>query len=882
TGEPLITGCTFLNNTAYRSGGAIKNSNNKPFIDKCTFEGNTANEGGCIYNWEGMPSVYNSYFIENTALNGGAIYQYQGDLRIFNSVIFKNSAGSGGAFYCEKSNCYILNCTVYKNYAYNGGAIFSISDDYIDFSFSIRNSIFWGNIAIFEGNQVINRCLYENNYYFYFNNCCISNNENDIVAGNMIQNCIFENPKLALLSNPIHPLSLTSDSPCIDAGTGSGYIEYDIRGLGFPRYLKKNTLELGAVDIGAYEFNYVSDTTQTLENSIIYVNENATGNNDGSNWENAFTNLQSALLEATDSDEIWVAEGTYKPSYDYGLNIGERGMHFRMKIGVAIYGGFPNIGNPSFEERDWEKYSTILSGDIGVENDSSDNCYHIIFNNYYPLLPSNSVLDGFTITNGNANGNNDTNNRGGGISNIRSNPTIRNCTFKKNYGLYGGAVSNWYYSCPIIDNCIFFENYSNHGGAIVNIKSSNAVIKSSTFKKNSAKENGGAINNISSNSLIKYCNFIENSAKGNGGAIYNISILRGTSYINSIFYKNKAKLGGCFFSNSGKINIINSLIFENYAEFGAGLYNLPDALTTIDNSILWSNFTDSNVDTGEQIYLKGGVVNCNFSCIPNNPNDVYGYPSFHYCIEKNPLLIENKDFYFNLSENSPCINKGNNALLPEYILTDIFGNERIYDDIVDIGPFEFQPINVPKLLTPKDSSENITIDSLFTWTAVYSASSYQLQLTSQTPENIIIDTILTQTLFRARELAFSTTYFWKVRAISDSDTSNWSSIWSFTTLSDVHTPWNFPPENKTDLSILCKPNPANENTIIQFDLPFKSSVEIEIYNYCGIELQSIYNGDLETGRYDILYNTGKLQKGIYFVVLRTKDKSSSAKLVIDK
>ena len=44
--------------------------------------------------------------------------------------------------------------------------------------------------------------------------------------------------------------------------------------------------------------------------------------------------------------------------------------------GVAIYGGFdPGAGAFRFKDRDWMTYVTILSGDIGIAGDSSDNVY---------------------------------------------------------------------------------------------------------------------------------------------------------------------------------------------------------------------------------------------------------------------------------------------------------------------------------------------------------------------------------------------------------------------------------------------------------------------------------------------------------------------------
>jgi hypothetical protein len=49
---------------------------------------------------------------------------------------------------------------------------------------------------------------------------------------------------------------------------------------------------------------------------VIYVDDDATGANDGTNWANAYVHLQDALADANDSTkpvEIRVVHGLYKP-----------------------------------------------------------------------------------------------------------------------------------------------------------------------------------------------------------------------------------------------------------------------------------------------------------------------------------------------------------------------------------------------------------------------------------------------------------------------------------------------------------------------------------------------------------------------------------------
>ena len=107
-----------------------------------------------------------------------------------------------------------------------------------------------------------------------------------------------------------------------------------------------------------------------MEELIIFVDINATeGENDGSSWRNAYTDLQSALAVAGASDQIWVAAGTYLPTT--GNNLPEdvedpREVSFAINNGVKVYGGFAG-GETSLEQRDINANQTILSGNIGED-----------------------------------------------------------------------------------------------------------------------------------------------------------------------------------------------------------------------------------------------------------------------------------------------------------------------------------------------------------------------------------------------------------------------------------------------------------------------------------------------------------------------------------
>ncbi|MFO8009711.1 MAG: choice-of-anchor Q domain-containing protein, partial [Dehalococcoidia bacterium] len=235
----------------------------------------------------------------------------------------------------------------------------------------------------------------------------------------------------------------------------------------------------------------VAGDSARAEGSVIYVNASATGAGDGSSWEDAYTDLQDALSAASSGDEIWVAAGTYVPGT-------ERWQSFSMKNGVGIYGGFPASGNPGWEDRDWVENETILSGDIGVPGDASDNSYNVFYHSKQTGLNNSAILNGFIITGGAGDG--------GALHNHNSSPTITNCVFSDNCSPWGdgGAIYN-NDSSPTLVNCVFHSNSAGgDGGAIYNKKSS-PVITNCVFHNNSAGGTGGALFDFNVPSEVTNC-----------------------------------------------------------------------------------------------------------------------------------------------------------------------------------------------------------------------------------------------------------------------------------------------------------------------------------------------------------------------------------------
>ncbi len=190
----------------------------------------------------------------------------------------------------------------------------------------------------------------------------------------------------------------------------------------------------------------------------IYVNVNATGNNDGTSWANAFTNLQTAINNNPFRDDIWVAQGTYTPTGS------GRNSTFLIDRKTKIYGGF-NGTETALEQRDFRNNLTILNGDVNGNDNSninpseatrSENLYHIVTVKGDTKTVS---IDGFVFSGSNANGttlttgtasNQYLHNRGGAIflhsyiQNTEVDLNVTNCVFEKNSATDTSVFSNWY------------------------------------------------------------------------------------------------------------------------------------------------------------------------------------------------------------------------------------------------------------------------------------------------------------------------------------------------------------------------------------------------------------------------------------------------------
>jgi predicted outer membrane repeat protein len=318
---------------------------------------------------------------------------------ISNSTVFQNQAGKGGAIFTQGTlNIDIFNSTFAANNAPIGSELWLNGPVNV----SLYNSI----LACMPGNSL----------------CWITTGLGSIGGPNSIIEigtlASFGLAELADNGGPTQTMALLPESPLIDAGDDSICASADVNNLDQRGVARPQGSHC---DIGAYED----------QNLVRYVKQDATGSGNGSSWANAHTDLQAALAAASPDEEIWVAEGIYKPT-----STADRTISLVLKNGVALYGGFAGT-ETTRAQRDYDTNVTVLSGDIGVQGDTSDNSYHVVVGSN---TNNSAILDGFTVTAGNANGEMFSREaQGGGMYNETGSPSLINVIFEKNTALFAGG-----------------------------------------------------------------------------------------------------------------------------------------------------------------------------------------------------------------------------------------------------------------------------------------------------------------------------------------------------------------------------------------------------------------------------------------------------------
>lgn len=400
--------------------------------------------------------------------------------------------------------------------------------------------------------------------------------------------------------------------------------------------------------------------------ATLFVNNAATECGDGQTWATAYKYLQDALTAARNSggtvSGIWVAAGIYQPDRDcaHPTGSGSRTATFQLISGVAIRGGFIGNEDPAafdLASRSFADHPTILSGDL-ARNDganfanNNENSYHVVTGSG---TATSAVLEGFTISGGNANGTTPHSN-GGGMYTSSGSPSIGHCTFSSNWAYQGGALYVSFGS-PAVANC--------------------------TFRDNKVGLSNG---------------------QGYGGGVFSEN--GSPTFVNCSFLRNISDVAGGLANYYGVPALKNCTFVGNTGEFGGGMLSAGYSINpSITNCIFWGN-------SANQVYVINGSITITYSCIQGGWTGAGN-------ISSDPKLLFPAGGNARLRYGSPCIDAGDNAKVPAATTNDLDGNSRFVDDpetadtgnpgsppgeIVDMGAYEYQPVSERRLYVKDNAS----------------------------------------------------------------------------------------------------------------------------------------------------------------------------------
>jgi len=751
--SPAIVNVAFTQNQASNAGGGMLNQNNaNPLLNNVVMNSNAAKIGGGLVNDNSSPSITTAYFTHNTAIEGGAmVNRNHSTPMIDNSFLSDNTAtASGGAMLNINSQPILMRSVISGNVAPVGSGIANQDGSQMLMSRSAveENRDATGTITT----QIVDDSTSQTTV----------NNSN--VQGGWVGAGTNNSDKVLNIDN-ILALKLPLDD--IRASTNNS-ADFNFAGVAYePEPNDVDTAEKGATEIDAASKGNQAESVGPVlasdiqvgsalteaeeailtqlkeepacpETTVLYVNSNVETSGTGCSWDSPLTHLQVALAATAtsafpDVQEIWLAKGLYKPTTGV-----DRQAAFQLIKGIAIYGGFAGTETQR-EERTPHVNLTMLSGDIGILGDNSDNSYHVVTG---IATNATAILSDVVISGGNANeGMSCPHACGGGLYNDQGSPTLTNLLVKDNSAIYGGGLFNGNGSQPLIEDSIFHNNAAMDGGGILN-DFSRPTISGVFLRDNTAShQGGGMMNRNQAHARLSHVNLSSNTAAWGGGlsndnsnpvitqsllsdnqADYGggmVNLNHSAPLLGHVILSGNAAInvGGAIFNRNSRLLISQTTISENAAPTGSGLIN-DNSQTVINNSILWDNqyhlaandITPQILEVLDDLGTPStGVTTVNYSIIQGGWQGLGEHNQ-----DKNPLFVKpvvdhiathTPDGDFHLRPDSPGIDAGNNDLIPiDCNEVECLGQLDFHDETrlvdgngdgfaqVDLGAYEFQDL----------------------------------------------------------------------------------------------------------------------------------------------------------------------------------------------
>ena len=292
-----------------------------------------------------------------------------------------------------------------------------------------------------------------------------------------------------------------------------------------------------------------------------------------------FPTIQDAIDAAADGDEIVVHPGMYSEAIDL------------LGKAIALRSSDPN--DPYVVE------NTIIDG---------NGAYHVV--QCLSGEGPDTVLSGFTITGGDADGGSHSDNCGGGVfCSNNSNPTLANCKIVGNTASDEHA-SCWYYSGLMLTDSTITSQPTYSGGGVFCEWDSSPTLIGCTITGNAASWRGGGVFCWENSApTLTDCTIAGNTANG-GGGVYCMDYSAPTLTDCTITGNRANDGGGVVCSWDSSPTLTHCTITANTAICGGGMFCAAHSDPTLTDSIIAGNTASDS----------GGGVHCAFSSDPTLAN----------------------------------------------------------------------------------------------------------------------------------------------------------------------------------------------------------------------------------------------------------------------
>ncbi len=617
------------------------------------------------------PGVYyeNVNFLGKTLLLSSLYYQNPSDSIVDQTIIDGNHSGS-----CIRLISYEQNCFI------NG---FTLRNGTGTLPFPEASEKFGGGIYVWHSSVSIEHCHIHDNTAtfgggidaeFSFSNLAgnkIYNNHAHWIGGGLnvgteggyASQVYFDSNDLNSIYLNYAPVGydITINEPVV-----SNLIHLDTGSVVSPNYYYIASINWEVTPINNLSWQ-VDHAKLTRVNGDVYVNPSGNNNNSGTSPEDPLKNIWYALLktksDSTRLNTIWLSAGTYScTANDEKFGLG-------LKNNVAVVGaGIDNtvldLENNSWAGQSINKDSVIIIKNLTIKNGNgylnggfNMACFLHKYNHYI-LWDSlrfenmNSMIwtsfvalcDTFIVKNT-------------VFDSIKSIKALLSATnYKKS-----DTMSFQFQNC-IFTNCspgqymasslalaINGGDYAPDGSGRIEGSLVNCLFAHNRDSSVASEPSASALSlTLHSKANIINCTFCDNRSSNTAGGALGIGYSSEAYIYNTIFYDNIAN----------QVYIVN---------------NLPEDQNTV---MLYNSCIEHGID---------GVANYgSYNLFYYDSTNISDYPEF----------VENEEYYYNLNDNSPCIDAGtlnfsDSALLPE---TDLAGNPRVVGNTIDMGAYEWNPM----------------------------------------------------------------------------------------------------------------------------------------------------------------------------------------------